>query len=87
MGLYPTGSSLVVLGVVELFDLPLLIVYYMNFEKVMTAESALRWCSSASGWDEFSSRALSAGEKVDLFLSQATLKHIDEASDLIDWRY
>ena len=52
--------------------------------KVMTAESALRWCSSASGWDEFSARTLRAGEKVDLFLSE--LKDIDEASDLIDCR-
>ena len=55
--------------------------------KVMTAESALRWCSSASGWVEFSARTLRAGEKVDLlFLSEAELKDIDEASDLIDWR-
>ena len=53
----------------------------------MTAESALRWCSSASGWDEFSARTLRAGEKVDIvFLSEAELKEIDEASDLIDWR-
>ena len=54
----------------------------------MNAESALRWCSTANDWAEFSSRVVTAAEKVDLsFLSHSKLCDIDEANTFIDWRY
>ena len=57
-------------------------------EKVMNAESALRWCSAANDWVEFSRRTVTAAEKIDLsFISSCKLQHIDETTTFIDWRY
>ena len=55
---------------------------------MMNSERALRWCSAANNWEEFSGRVVSAAEKVDLsFLSGCRLQDIDETSTFIDWRY
>lgn len=53
----------------------------------MNAESALRWCSAANDWIEFSRRVVTAAEEVDLSLiSSCQLQDIEEASTFIDWR-
>ena len=48
---------------------------------MMNSERALRWCSAANNWEEFSGRVVSAAEKVDLsFLSGCRLQDIDETA-------
>lgn len=62
-------------------------ICYIDTAKAMTAESALRWCSSTDEWIEFSQRVTECAKRVNLsFLSRCKLQNIDEAGDLIDWR-
>ena len=56
--------------------------------KVMDAEQALRWCSAADDWHEFSQRVLEAIQAVNLsFLSDGAVQDVDNVQSFIDWRY
>ena len=55
----------------------------------MTADDALRWCTSATEWASCKERAMEAAEKVDLsFLlsSECHARCIEQVPELIDWR-
>ena len=54
----------------------------------MTADDALRWCTSATEWASCKERAMEAAENVDLsFLlsSECHARCIEQVPELIDW--
>ena len=61
------------------------VMCFLETAKAMTAEGALRWCSSTYNWIEFSQRVTEyyCARRVNLsILSRCKLQNLDEAGDL-----